>query len=393
VYFAVVSADFGGVEQKIIAQFDALHALGAEIHLFLVSSFNPGETFAFEIEKRPGVNILINSPEKIRNARVRRKEKFDLMSSALLNYDPKHTIVYLRYPLADLLFLQFLNKNIAYKFVTEHQEVENKLRLGILTKNFAQDIFDFAFGKAVRKKIAGFVGVSSQYLDNQISYLNRNIRNKKYFLLNGNGIDTSIFSVRKNSYFDGQTLKLLFVGGGFKYQGLHRLLISMEDYYKTNPRVRVIVHFAGISQEKTYLVKFLKHPKVRESVVFHGFLSPDEIDHIANECHIAVNSLSVHLIGQKVTSTLKSREYFARGIPFVTSSFDDDFDDRNPYIVKVSGDDNPFDIRELINFAYKLNTDPAHPQKMRQYAIAHLDWSVKMKKLLTFWNEIIEDIH
>jgi glycosyltransferase involved in cell wall biosynthesis len=315
------------------------------------------------------------------------------MSSALLNYDPKHTIVYLRYPLADLLFLQFLNKNIAYKFVTEHQEVENKLRLGILTKNFAQDIFDFAFGKAVRKKIAGFVGVSSQYLDNQISYLNRNIRNKKYFLLNGNGIDTSIFSVRKNPYFDGQTLKLLFVGSGFKFQGLHRLLISIVKYYKSSFNVRITVHVAGVSSENTYLKKYLKIRNLQESIVFHGFLPLHEIDYLADDCHLAVNSLSLHQIGIKVASTLKSREYFARGIPFVTSSFDDDFDDRNPYIVKVSGDDNPFDIRELISFAYKLNTDTAHPQKMRQYAIEHLDWSIKMKKLMTFCKMIIEDIH
>jgi glycosyltransferase involved in cell wall biosynthesis len=392
-YFAFVSSQFGGVEQKIIAQYDALIALGAEMHLFLVSSFAPGEKLACEIEKRSGVNILINSPSRNWNPWARRKEKFDLISSVLSYYNPKSTIVYFRYPLADVLFLWFLKKNKAYKFVTEHQELENKLRLGILTNRFAQDIFDFAFGKAVRNKITGFVGVSSQYLDNQINYINRNIRNKKYFLVNGNGIDTSKLYVRKNPYFDGQTLKLLFVGSGYEYQGFHRLLISMEEYYRSTFKVRIIVHVAGISLEKTYLKKYLKNPIVLESIVFHGFMPPHEIDHLANECHLAVNSLSLHQIGIKIASTLKSREYFARGIPYITSSSDDDIDDENPYIIKVSGDENLFDIQELIDFALKLNADSEHPQKMRQYAIEHLDWSVKMKKLITFCDKIIEDIH
>ena len=219
-----------------------------------------------------------------------------------------------------------------------------------MTENFAQDLFDFIYGKTVRNRITGFVGVSSQYLENQISYLNRNSRNKKYFLLNGNGIDTSKYCARKNPYFDGQTLKLLFVGGGLKYQGLHRLLISMENYYISNFKVRIIVHVAGVSLGKTYLKKYLRNPIVREFVVFHGFIPPHEIDRLADDCHLAVNSLSLHQIGIKVASTLKSREYFARGIPFITSSSDDDFDDENPFIVKVSRDENPFDMKRVDRF-------------------------------------------
>ena len=391
-YFAFVSANFGGVEQKIIAQFDALYAIGAKIHLFLVSSFSPGETFASEIEKRSYANILTNSSSRIRNPWIRRKEKFDLITSELSHHNPKSTIVYLRYPLADPLFLRFLKINKVFRFVTEHQEIENKLRLGILTENFLEDIFDFVYGKAVRNKITGFVGVSSQYLNNQISYLNRNIRSNKFFLVNGNGIDTSKFCVRKNILFDKQSLKLLFVGSGFKYQGLHRILISLENYYSSNFKVRIIVHVAGISRGKTYLKKYLRNPIVSESIVFHGFIPPHEIDRLADNCHLAINSLSLHQIGIKTASTLKSREYFARGIPFITSSYDDDFDNKYPYILKVSGNENPFDIQDLINLALKLNTDSKHPQKMRQYAIENLDWSLKMKKLIAFLNEIYVNV-
>ena len=388
-YFAFVSSIFGGVEQKIIAQFDALKSLGADIQLFLVSSYTPEETFAFEIRKRSSVNIFINSPEKISNSWSRRKEKFDLVSTILSEYDPQETIVYFRYPLADLLFLRFLNKHLAFKIVTEHQEVENKLRIGILTDNIVQDIFDFAFGRAVRNKIVGFVGVSSQYLVNQVGYLHSNIRHKKYFLINGNGIDTSKFQVRKNPHFDGQTLKLLFVGSGFKPQGLDRLLFSLKKYYNTNYKVNIIVHVVGVSVGRPYLSKYLENPKLLKSVLFQGFIQSEQIDEFADECHLAINSLSLHQIGIKVGSTLKSREYFARGIPFITSSSDDDIQDDNPFVIKVSADNKPIDFQKIIDYAIKLNEDPEHPQKMRYYALEYLDWSVKMIKLNAFFEQIM----
>ena len=96
--------NFGGVEQKIIAQFDALQVLGADIHLFLVSRFTPKESLALEIEKRTGINILINSPAKVKNPWARRKEKFELMTLTLSEFDPKSTIVYFRDPISGYPF-------------------------------------------------------------------------------------------------------------------------------------------------------------------------------------------------------------------------------------------------------------------------------------------------
>jgi hypothetical protein len=37
---------------------------------------------------------------------------------------------------------------------------------------------------------------------------------------------------------------------------------------------------------------------------------------------------------------------------------------------------------KVVEFAQKVLSDPNHPQKMRKYAEEHLDYEVKMKKLL-----------
>ncbi len=390
VYIAFVSANFGGVEQKIISQYDALHSLGADIKLLLISTFSPGEVFLNEIEQRPGIKIIINSQENIKNPWARRKEKFDNINSFLKKYNPENTIIYFRFPLADFIFLRFLRKNKAFRFVTEHQSIENMLRIGIFRRILVSDIFDFIYGRRVRSLITGFVGVSGHFLENELSYLKINLRNNKYCLVNGNGINTLKIQLRSYPKFDGKILKLLFVGSAFKAHGLHRLFLSLIDYYKTDFKVEIIVHIVGVNSESINLKKYLKESKIQENVVFHGFLAPNEINGLADECHLALDGLSLHLVGQKITSTLKSREYFARGIPFITSSpADNDFDSENPYILKVTRDETPFEIQKLIDFAIKLNGDPEHPQKMRQYAIEHLDWSVKMNKLIAFFDEIM----
>lgn len=388
-YFAFVSNKLGGVEQKILAQFDALKAIHPATYLYLVSTFKPGLALEKEISKREGVFTLINS--EIKNPLLRRKQKFDMISRMLESYSSSDTIVYLRYPGADYFFLKFLKKNEDFKFVTEHQEIENKLRIGILNGKWLEEFMDFLFGKPVRKNITGFVAVSSQYLAAQKSYLNEGLIKSKFFLVNGNGINTRKFNVRKIPSYDGRNLHILFVGSVYKSHGLHRLaksLIANESLLKEKG-LNIYIHIAGSNGENTYLNKYLKHEIIRNSFIFYGFLQSNEIDLLADKCHIAINSLGTHRIGQYITSTLKSREYFARGIPYITSSSDDDFDFNNPFIKMFPANEDSLNIREVVDFAKITCEDLQHNTKMRKYAETHLDWKHKMKKLKVFFDQIV----
>jgi glycosyltransferase involved in cell wall biosynthesis len=390
IYFAFVSSSFGGVEQKIIAQFDALQAIHKNTHLFLVSSFSPGGVFKEEIEKRVNVNTLINTASKVTNPWLRRQEKFEMITNSLNKFDAAKSIVYFRFPGADYHFFKFLKTNVQYHFVTEHQEIENKLRVGSFNGVWRNDLIDFIFGKMIRRRITGFVGVSSQYLDNQKSYLSLRLQQEKFFLVNGNGIDSKKYQIRSYNIKDTNVIKMLFVGSVYKSHGLHRLIKSIDFYYKKySTSKRIELHIAGAVKNSTYLEKYIRNKEISQSVIFHGFLTPDEINVLANSCHIAVNSLALHRIGLYITSTLKSREYFARGIPFITSSSDDDFKDNNPYIKKLPSNDNLIDIMEIINFVNWVHKKLNHPFEMRDYAEQNLDWQHKMEKLKLFLDKVM----
>ena len=52
VYVAIVGQNYGGVEQKIISQFDALKQYRSNVFLYLLTSFPPRGAFAEQIKKR-----------------------------------------------------------------------------------------------------------------------------------------------------------------------------------------------------------------------------------------------------------------------------------------------------------------------------------------------------
>lgn len=389
VYIAFVGHSLGGVEQKILAQFDQLKNFNKQTFLILASNNAPGDALSNEIISRDNIKVLVASSAK--SSLGRRREKFRLISNELSLHDKKNTIVYFRFPGADPLFLRFLKGNKGFRFVTEHQEIENKLRMGIFHGNIVQDIVDFLYGKAVRNIINGFVGVSTQYLEAQKSYLSEETKLNKYFLVNGNGIATQNYPLRTCSGFDGKNLHLLFVGSVYKSHGLHRIVKTLikNSNELLERELKVFIHIAGAKESDTYLKKVSNYQSCKENFIYHGFLNSTEIDKLANDCHLAINSLGLHRIGLRVTSTLKSREYFARGIPYITSSFDDDFEISNPFIYIFPANEDAINLDELIGFVDNVMNVTEHPGIMRDYAYEKLDWKVKMKRLEDFFSKIM----
>ena len=84
----------------------------------------------------------------------------------------------------------------------------------------------------------------------------------------------------------------------------------------------------------------------KRQVIFHGQKMNEELDELFNEADFAIGSLARHRSGIDKIKTLKNREYAARGIPFIYSETDEDFDPM-PYIMKVPADESPIDIHRL----------------------------------------------
>ena len=90
-----------------------------------------------------------------------------------------------------------------------------------------------------------------------------------------------------------------------------------------------------------------------------------------------MGSLARHRSGISDIKTLKNREYASRGLPFVYSENDSDFD-HQPYVLKVPADESPVDIARIVDFVENLKMTP---QEIR-HTVEHLSWKEQMQKVV-----------
>jgi hypothetical protein len=127
---------------------------------------------------------------------------------------------------------------------------------------------------------------------------------------------------------------------------------------------------------------------IDDHVRFHGLKSGPELDAMFDEANIALDSLAIHRLHLLRSSSLKAREYCARGIPFVLASDDPDFPPELPFVHRVPSDDAPLDLSALVEFYAQLRqTTPKVHQQMRHYAEEHLTWKTKLEPLVHYLQE------
>jgi len=385
VYIALVDSEIGGVEQKILGQFDALKDLGADINLLLVTNQKLSDNFFNQIEKRPGIKHLCFKSKV--NVFQRRFKKFRFILENLEAFEPNRTCIYMRYPAADPASHWFV-KNIkkkGFQIVTEHQQIENPYRKLNFIKGYVLiSLLDFIFGKAIRNNIDGFVGVCEDITEFESSYVKS--KNKKFLTL-GNGIKSNDFPERQieHSKYD---VEIIFVGAGYRTNGLHRLIESRQIAKSNGHKRTMFVHVVGDSNEMQYNKDLVLKYGLENEFKFYGFKKHKEYEHLFNSSHLAMGTLSFSRIGLHSASTLKLREYCARGIPFFYAGDDIDFPDDFPYHLKLTDNDLPFNFELLDEFSLKMQKAENVTKEMRTYAKYFLDWTQKMNKLKDF---LLED--
>ena len=91
------------------------------------------------------------------------------------------------------------------------------------------------------------------------------------------------------------------------------------------------------------------------------------------------------------TAELKSRDYLAKGIPFVASVKILDIPEavENDIYLRVPNDDSPIDIENVLNFYDRIYSESAEQvnNRLRQFAKDHFSMEVAMKEVIDFFKE------
>ena len=208
-----------------------------------------------------------------------------------------------------------------------------------------------------------------------------------------NGIDMNRVRKRKPD-LDKDTLDICFVADFHIWHGADRLLFGLKDYYRKNGEKRIMLHFVGEGDPAVLdeLHTIAKSQELKDHVIFYGLKSGEELDHIYNNCHLAVATLGGHRIGVQVFSTLKTREYLAKGIPFFYGEQIDVFLE-NPvdFAYKIENDDDtPVDFKRIVAFYENLYSKYGTEEltsMIREYAVANVSMDSTLKDVVKYYKE------
>lgn len=199
-----------------------------------------------------------------------------------------------------------------------------------------------------------------------------------------NGISFEHIPLRKHNNTDGK-LHLLGVAEVHYWHGFDRLVEGLGEYYaKGGKRDIVFDIVGGIGDDVLMGCKYCKgiQPLVEQfglqsHVALHGAQYGEALEEYFDIADFAIGSLARHRSGIDAIKTLKNREYAARGIAFMYSETDCDFDSCI-YIYKVEANETPIDINKMLDFI-----DHCHitPEAIRQ-SIEPLSWANQIKKCL-----------
>ena len=101
------------------------------------------------------------------------------------------------------------------------------------------------------------------------------------------------------------------------------------------------------------------------------------MDSLFDKCDFGIGSLGRHRVGIDKIKTFKNREYAARGIPFIYSETDEDFDDK-AYILKAPADETPININRIIDLYQHITVSPIEIRS----SIKNLSWDNQMQKII-----------
>jgi glycosyltransferase involved in cell wall biosynthesis len=196
-----------------------------------------------------------------------------------------------------------------------------------------------------------------------------------------NGIEVRKKTARQLKDQKNGMLRLLAVGNWNHTLGIDRLLQGLSMYHKMGKKATLRIVGQGTAIDT---LKRLVQELGMEAIV--SFLPPctgSEYDRLFDEADIAIGKLYIPVKGLAATSSLRHRDYCARGIPFVLAGRDSDISENWPFALHLPQNSAPINIAEIQDFYDKIKVNyPDYQAQMRDFALENLDWAGKIKGII-----------
>lgn len=362
-YWKFDDADTNGITKKILSQKEAFERHGYRVDLAYLLNGNyyiekNGKRIL--IQKKPPFWTKLQAENKLK--KIAKQEKYDY--------------AYFRYNCCDICFISLLKclKENGAKSIIEIPTVEYEKEL---INSFLGKVLVFV-DKIHRKSIKKYVSRIVVFQNYKHVFGIKTIKIP-------NGIDVQTLPPKK-IIKKSDEINILSLALYQPWHGLERILYGLADYYKNEVSPKIILHIVGDGVALPEYIRIIKNNKLEKYVKVYGLKRGEELSQLFDKCDLAVEVLGGHKKGLTTSSSIKSREYISRGIPFISEVKVDIIPDNWEYLIKVPYDDSPINMNMIVDY-YKdyLSTYEKRKkavQEMRDFAIANIDMNSTMKPVM-----------
>lgn len=242
-------------------------------------------------------------------------------------------------------------------------------------------IFALPIDKKNRDKMKNYIDRAVTFSDDKILFGTK--------CLNiSNAIDYSKVKIREIIQHDGINLVAVALFGSF--HGYDRLIKSMGENRKIVEEHKIRLHLVGDGYAIKEYKDLVKYYHLENYVVFYGRLYGDKLDEVYNISDIAVDTLGRHRVGCFYNSSLKGKEYGAKGLPII-SGVKTDLDRYNEdFYYRVPADESLIDMRCIVDFYQKIytNRDAVDvAERIRETTSSYFNFDVAFKPVIDYLKE------
>ena len=177
----------------------------------------------------------------------------------------------------------------------------------------------------------------------------------------GNGVDFDKVTLKntKNAQNIPEGIHMICVSGCMRGHGYDRLIEGMHQYYQkagAEKKEKVFLHVVGEGRcLPEYKELAEKYGLISDKIFFYGRKTGRELDEVYDKCDIGIINLGTYRTKTTYSSSLKSKEYAAKGIPMVNDVMLDVYNDSTKkYIKMVKSTEEPTDIEEIVSFYHEV---------------------------------------
>lgn len=249
---------------------------------------------------------------------------------------------------------------------------------------------------SLKKKVNRYVGdmLLKKYVDRLVLISQQDIKTLygiPTFCVK-NGVDFDMVPLREitdDNNVDNE-IHMICVSGCYFWHGYERLIEGMHNYYERGEGLeKVVLHFVGEgSCLNDYISLAERYGLKDDKIIFYGVKSGVELDQIYNKCDIAIECLASHRKNIFLSSSLKSREYAAKGLPMIAANAIDINNDITQMYFKIfQADETPIDVEGIIDFyhgIYDGNQKRDIAKTIRDTFYAFCDWEFVYKPVIDY---------